>query len=125
MVAHKFILNMQDDARQPIDMEEPQLRYIAHSHVSVVDDGKICQHLAGTGYVKDLGARSIDNAVSNLRRDFASAYSKDDEEVTEAFNAKPLAKYTVQMHPVSETEEKISVFRDGYTALPNSKGASK
>jgi len=63
--------------------------------------------------------------VSNLRRDFAWAYSKEDEEVTEGLNHKPLMKYTVQMHPVSETVDQVSVFRDGFTVLAGHKGGGR
>ena len=55
--------------------------------------------------------------MSNVRRQYATAYSKEGEEVKETFNAKPLMKYTVQLHPVSESVEKISVFRDGDTVV--------
>ena len=55
--------------------------------------------------------------MSKVRQQYAIAYSKEDEEVNEMFNAKPLAKYTVQLHPVSESVEKISVFRDGDTVV--------
>ena len=116
-VAHKFLLNLQDEARLPLNLKEPELRYIGHSHVNIVHDGRLCQHLARTGYVTELGARSISNAVGNLRRDFAQVYSKDGAEVDERTNRDPLRRYTVQLHPVSETVEDISVFRDGVTSL--------
>ena len=115
VVAHKFLLSLHDEAQLPLSPREPENRYIGHSHINIIDDGSLCQHVAKNGYVKALGARSINNAVNNIRRDFAQVYSKSDTVVEEVFNSGPMERYTIQLHPVSETVEEVSVFRDGVT----------
>ena len=115
-VIDRSVLGLQGTSRQPIDLEEPQLIYIGHPPISIDDDGRDCQPLAKS-YIKKLRARSLMNAVTNLSLDFASVYSKEDEEVKETFNAKPLAKYTVHLHPVSESVDRILVVRVGHTAV--------
>ena len=111
------MLELQDEVRLEICTKDPERRYIGHSHIHIVNDGKLCQHIAKTSYVKELGARSINNAVGNLRRHFVQEYSKTNVEVGEVFNKGPLHRYTFRLQPVSETVEEISVFRDGVTNI--------
>ena len=122
VVAHKFVLQLQDDAVRPISITGFEKNYIGHSHVFLANDGKICQHVAKHGYVKELGARSVFNRVSDLRRKFVLDYSHIDDEIDEVFNDGPLSKYTIQLHPVSDTVEEISVFRDGVTTVAGKAG---
>ncbi|KAK3708412.1 hypothetical protein LTR37_011508 [Vermiconidia calcicola] len=67
VVAHKFLLEIQDEARLPICTRKPELRLVGHAHFNIVGDGVLCQHVAEVGYVKELGARSIRNAVLAMR----------------------------------------------------------
>ncbi|KAK4539926.1 hypothetical protein LTR36_009968 [Oleoguttula mirabilis] len=126
VVAHKFILDLQDEVRKPIATAEPELRYIAHSDLCVIDDGKVCQHLVTNhSYEPELGARSISTSVNRLRTAFALEYSKSDVKVQDEFNERPLQRYIVQLNPVSETEEDISVFRDERTVLSGGQGGGQ
>ena len=112
VVARKFPLALQDNARLPIDMEKPQLRYVGRAHIDTVKHTDLCEHIAKTRYVKQLGARSISNAVDNITRSFAWVYSQQKDVVTEAMNDGPLTRYTVQLVPGVEGGEGITVFRD-------------
>ncbi|KAK5123530.1 hypothetical protein LTR85_002568 [Meristemomyces frigidus] len=116
VVAHKFLLDLQDDMRKPIATTEPELRFIAHSRLSVIDDGKLCQHLvAKDRYEPQLGARSIATSVNRVRTALALEYSKSGEEIQDQDNERPLQGYTAQLTPISDTEEEVSVFRDQST----------
>ncbi|KAH6658119.1 P-loop containing nucleoside triphosphate hydrolase protein, partial [Truncatella angustata] len=112
VVAHKFLMDMQNDARQDIDIEEPRCVFVGHVNIRVLEDGKVCQHIADNGYHKDLGARSIRNAVNNVRRHFALVYAASDELVEDDMNKGEMHEYVVQLNPVSETESEISVTHD-------------
>ncbi|KAK5740350.1 hypothetical protein LTR17_004613 [Elasticomyces elasticus] len=126
VVAHKFILDMQGKALRPIDIEKPHLHFINHAHIAVIDDGKLCQHIAKTGYVKELGARSIKRMVKTVRRRFASAYLGMDGEITDQMNKGPLVKFVVQLHPIEETDQEvITVVNDGFTVVAGSKRGGK
>ncbi|KAH8201321.1 hypothetical protein TruAng_004489 [Truncatella angustata] len=95
VVAHKFLMDMQNDARQDIDIEEPRCVFVGHVNIRVLEDGKVCQHIADNGYHKDLGARSIRNAVNNVRRHFALVYAASDELVEDDMNKGEMHEYVV------------------------------
>ncbi|CAK3802369.1 P-loop containing nucleoside triphosphate hydrolase [Lecanosticta acicola] len=111
VVAHKFILNLQDRIRKPIDLKQPVCRYIGHSILRVVDDGRLCQKVA-EGYVQALGARSLKREVTKVEKKFLKEYSKVDEVVTEASNQGKFERYIAQLQPVSDGVQDIVVYRD-------------
>ena len=117
VVAHKFLLALQDEARLDIDLNTAQPKCFGHCHVSILDDGKLCQHLAKIGYTHQQGARSLDNTVYKTRQKFVMKYLATDVEVAEATNEGPLDKYTVQLHPDEGNGGEVVVFRDGTTTV--------
>ncbi|KUI56683.1 hypothetical protein VP1G_10835 [Cytospora mali] len=49
-------------------MEDPKRRYVGHIDMHIVDDGKICKHLAKIWYKMEEGARFLDKAVRDVKR---------------------------------------------------------
>ena len=117
VVAHKFLLALQDEARLDINLTATPPKYFGHCAVNIVDDGKLCQHLAEMGYSHQQGARSLDNTVRKVRQEFVAEYLESDVEVRELSNKAPLEKYTVQMHPDEGNGGEVVVFRDGITSV--------
>lgn len=93
-------------------MKESVLRLIGHCLLEVVDDGKVCQHLAKQGYVEELGARSLETKVDEVSQAFLGAYVERGELVDEKTNLGPLQRFVVQLNSVEEGVEEISVFED-------------
>ena len=89
---------------------------MGHAQVHI-PDGRVCPHIAKTSYTAQLWARSINVAVSELGEEFARVNSQEHEEVTEASNEQPLAKYTVKLNPDYETGDRIAVMRDRKTEV--------
>jgi hypothetical protein len=114
---HQFLLALLGEARNPFNLTTPPLKHIGHSHVSIVEDGKLCQGIAKTGHTQQQAARSLNNAVGKVRRKFVDKCLESDAELTEVLNIGPLQKYTIQLHPIEGAREEIAVFRDGTTSL--------
>ena len=41
IVAHKFVLNLADQIRKPLDLRPEIKRYIVHCYLDIVDDGEV------------------------------------------------------------------------------------
>jgi len=114
IVAHKFVLNLADQIRKPLDLRPETKRYIAHCYLDIVDDGKVRSHIARTGYDKELGERSLSHAVNNVKRDVVTWHCNDIEElIAEDTNKGPLQKLTVRLSLVTKEASETTIFRDG------------
>ena len=117
--AHKCILNTFDNLRQPIDLQKT--RFIGHIHLNLTNDSSITKYIAETSYDIALGARSLEHAVERLiEAQLVQKYVQSDNEITEETNNGPLQKFTLQLYPVTESEEELVIFRDGNTELAKS-----
>ena len=113
VVLHKFMLEYATSIRQPIDHDLSVIRYIGHCRLSLVDDGKICTALTEKYYSKDLGARSLDNAVREVRDELADKYSETDVLATEDLNDGPLQTFIVRRFLIADDVYEVGVFTDG------------
>ena len=112
VVAHKFLLKLQDEIRKPIDLQEPVQRHLGKALLHIEDDGRVCQHLAKTGYIPELGARSLSTAVDEeISQKLELEYFHVDELVTDDMNEEPYQEYVMQLNAVTDDVEEISVFR--------------
>lgn len=126
VVAHKFLSELVDQLRQPIDLSPITKRYPAHVHLAIKNDGKLCRHIAEAFYITELGARSLTSGIDDIRRDFFTTFVNKEELVTEEMNEGPLMRYVVQMVPVagSQSLSEVSVVRDGFTEHYRGQGGS-
>jgi len=115
VVTHKFLLELADDLRKPIDLQPTVNHYPGHIDLAIKNDGALCTHLAEETYIKELGARSLSSAVDDVRRAFFAEFVDTDEEIVESQNGGPLAKYTVQLLPVGKDAKEAVVVRNGVT----------
>jgi hypothetical protein len=107
---------LDDQIRLPIDLHNKPARPIGHIHLSMVKDGDLCKFLSENHYIRDLGARSIQNCVDGLADELFMLHTASDDEITEATNNKPHIKYTMQLHPVDHTFE-VAIREDGETVI--------
>ena len=70
VVVHKFLMELVEQVRKPIDLAVAVKRYPGHVHLAIRNDGKLCGHLAEEAYIQELGARSLTCAIDDIRRDF-------------------------------------------------------
>jgi hypothetical protein len=100
VIHHKFLRSLSDQIRLPIDLHNKPPHPVGHLHLSLVKDGDLCKLLSENHYVRDLGARSIHNCVDGLADELFMLYTASEDEITEATNAKPHVKYSMQLHPI-------------------------
>ncbi|KAK5136796.1 hypothetical protein LTR08_002092 [Meristemomyces frigidus] len=116
VVAHKFLLELVDQLRQPIDLSPSTKRYPAHIHLAIKNDGKLCKHIAEESYISELGARSLTSGIDDIRRDFYTTFINTGILVSDQMNDGPLMKYTVQLVPVAGLCDisEVTVAREGF-----------
>jgi hypothetical protein len=107
------MLKFATSIRQPIDLDPGVTRLIGHCRLTLVEDGKICVNLTDKYYNKDLGARSLANAVKEVKDELSEEYSNSDELITEEINKGPLQAFTVRRIPVADDVYEVAVFIDG------------
>jgi hypothetical protein len=120
VIHHKFLRSLSDQIRLPIDLHNKPPHPVGHLHLSLVKDGDLCKLLSENHYVRDLGARSIHNCVDGLADELFMLYTASEDEITEATNAKPHVKYSMQLHPIQCGTQSIQYNSASwnYIALP-------
>jgi hypothetical protein len=84
VVVHKYLLNLSQDIRSAIDLSEgPKEQMLGNIRLRILRDASVCRTLADSEYHADLGARSLINAVGNVKRKLVEAYLDVDEEIVE------------------------------------------
>jgi hypothetical protein len=86
ILMHRFILDFIRDMRSPIDLRSGAKKFFGHCRISVVDDGKVCAELSKQYYMKDLGARSLEAALTEVEYEFSMLYSNMKGLVTQEMN---------------------------------------
>ncbi|CAI6331887.1 unnamed protein product [Periconia digitata] len=112
VIAHRFLLNFGSQIRKPIDMNPDSIRLIGHCRLSLEEDGKVCTELSNAFYNKDLGARSLQNAVDSVSTDLSVEYSNSDVLIEEEVNKGPLQGFTVRRIPVGAGAHVVGVSVD-------------
>lgn len=110
IVVHRFLLAFASEIRQPIDMNPDVKRMIGHCRLAVREDGKVCAELTKQFYNKDLGARSLQNAVAAVSADLAAEYSNSDVKIEEGINGGELQSFVVRRVPVADDAFEVGVF---------------
>lgn len=110
VLVHKYFLKIANDIRKPIQMKAKTKKLVRHCRLRIVDDSTVCCHLADKFYDKDMGARSLNEAVKKAREEFIFEYSNTDELVTEQLNQGPLKTYYVRRVPLGNDAYKFGAF---------------
>ncbi|KAF2662718.1 P-loop containing nucleoside triphosphate hydrolase protein [Lophiostoma macrostomum CBS 122681] len=110
VVLHKFALQFASEVREPIDFRPDINRLIGHCCLTFVDDGAVCTELTNTFYNKDLGARSLANAMKEIAQQFVTEYSSLDGLVTETINSDNLQEFIIRRFQVSDDAHEVGVF---------------
>ena len=121
VVAHKFLMELVEEVREPIDATFPARWFPGHIHLNLKNDGKLSAHIAKEAYSEQLGARSVLSAIDDVRNAFFASFTNTDELVENEMNHGELMKFTAQLLPVpgeegdDEVVNKVSVVADGYS----------
>ena len=109
VVAHKFILSLKNQLRQPIDVEERCL--YRHIKLDLRRDGDLCSHLAKEGYDMHFGTRPLARTVnSTIRKQIAHIYEGKPKVIENVDNNNPPERYIVELHRDKESDD-IAVFQ--------------
>lgn len=104
VVTHKFLMDLVDEVREPIDISAPRLWFPGHVHFHIKNDGKFSAHIAKESYSEQLGARSAIAAIDDVRNAFFASFTNTDELLENEMNEGSLMKFTAQLLPVPGEE---------------------
>lgn len=97
ILMHRFLLDFTHDMRLPINLHSEAKKFFGHSRISIVDDGKVCEHLSKQYHVKDFGARSLETALMEVEHKFAMLYSNMEGLVTKDINEGMLQGFSLRL----------------------------
>lgn len=109
ILVHKYFFKFAKEARKLIATQAKSKRLMGHCRVRLVNDNAVYCHLADRFYNKELGARSLSDAVKTVQEDFIFEYSNTDELVVEELNKDPPKTYYVKRVPVGNDAYKVVV----------------
>lgn len=105
VVAHKYVLDLQEKVRQSVQASGQQL--VGCIILNVKQDGAICKLIAEEGYDSEQGARSLKAAVeARIEDDLVMKYLSEDGRIEDW---QPMVKYTVDL----SRNGALSVFKSG------------
>jgi ATP-dependent Clp protease ATP-binding subunit ClpA len=96
VVGHKFVLELGQEVRQPVVLDESEdSALMGHIHLKVRRDASVCKHIAKFGYDSDTGARSLKKFVDlEIKAELVERYLDEEEEISED---QPFKTYTVDV----------------------------
>ncbi|KAF2146737.1 uncharacterized protein K452DRAFT_323839 [Aplosporella prunicola CBS 121167] len=120
IVTHKFLLDFVDEVRQDIEIRPDVKRYVGHCHFDIGDGTDLVRHIAKTSYTPELGARSLRQAVNNVKLKFILAYLNDDggKLITDETNESPLQRFVPRLITHSGGSKEIVVLAEPLKCKP-------
>lgn len=116
VTTYKFMRQIWNKVRAPINTD--QKWFPGHLYLNYVDDGRIPTALAKDGYIPELGARSLQNAVvRGIQRQVADTFFGQTEEVHDKMNNGALPNYDVRMVTVSGNISEVTVECKGFKQI--------
>jgi len=113
VVTHRFITELNERIKKPINLDKKVNRYIGHSQIVLFNSKLICGKIAEQEFDRDMGARSLKDAVKRIEIEFADAYKRMDELVDESLNNAPLLKFDLVMKATSDDTVEFKVVKQG------------
>jgi hypothetical protein len=113
VVTHRFITELNERVKRPINLHKNVKRYIGHSQIVLFNSKIICNKIAEQEFDRDMGARSLKDAVKRTEIEFASAYKAMEKLVDEASNEGPLLKFDLVLKATSDDTVEFKVVKQG------------
>ena len=112
VAAFKFMRKQRNHARQPIDVKAKH--FFRHCNISYSDDGGIASFVAQQSYVRELGARSLENGVTySIMWKVPDAFGEGEAEISDVMNDGPLKEYHVGLVTTDDGSTSINVGKVG------------
>ena len=112
VAAYKFMRNLSQEARKPINVESKDL--LRNVFLNFVDDGQIAKHLAAAYYDPQEGASSLRRAVKKeICPKVTRPWFPEKELIVDEMNERPLPNYDVTVATTPEDDNELIVKRRG------------
>ena len=96
VATYKFMRELRNKVRKPINVAAKN--FGRHMVLDFIDDGQIALQLAKTGYIPELGARSLKNAVDReIGQKLARVFLGHGGKLSDEMNDGPLERYEVRV----------------------------
>ena len=108
VAAYKFMREIRRKVRADIDTDAKD--FAGHSYINFIDDGQLALHIAKEGYIPELGARSLDDAVDREVTDkLGDIFLRQPLKISNDANARGLDRYDVKIARASDGTEEVTV----------------
>lgn len=108
VAAYKFMREIRRKVRKDIDTGAKD--FAGHSYINFIDDGQLALHIAKEGYIPELGARSLDDAVDREVTDkLGDIFLRQPLKISNVANTRALDRYDVRIARASDGTEEVTV----------------
>ena len=108
VAAYKFMREIRRKVRADIDTDAKD--FAGHSYINFIDDGQLALHIAKEGYIPELGARSLDDAVDREVTDkLGDIFLRQPLKISNDANTRGLDRYDVRIARASDGTEEVTV----------------
>ena len=116
VATYKFMREIRTKVRVDINTETKD--FAGHNHINFVDDGQLALHIAKEGYIPELGARSLEDAVDREVTDkVGDIFLRQDSKIVNSANEGALSQFDVKIARASDGTEEVTVQLHGVRAV--------
>ena len=108
VATYKFMREIRRKVRVDINVDTKD--FAGHNHLNFIEDGQLAMHIAKEGYIPELGARSLEDAVDREITDkLGDVFLRQEPRIVDSSNAGPLGQYDVKVARASDGTEEVTV----------------
>ena len=108
VATYKFMREIRRKVRVDINVNTKD--FAGHNHLNFIEDGQLAMHIAKEGYIPELGARSLEDAVDREITDkLGDVFLRQEPRIVDSSNAGPLGQYDVKVARASDGTEEVTV----------------
>lgn len=108
VATYKFMREIRGKVRVDINVDTKD--FAGHNHINFIDDGQLATHIANEGYIPELGARSLEDAVDREITDkLGDVFLRQEPRIVNVSNAEALGQYDVRVCRGSDGTEEVTV----------------
>lgn len=108
VATYKFMREIRRKVRVDIDVDTKD--FAGHNHINFIEDGQLAIHIAKEGYIPELGARSLEDAVDREITDkLGDVFLRQEPRIVNTSNAGALGQYDVRIALTSDGMEEVTV----------------
>lgn len=108
VATYKFMREIRRKVRTDIDIDAKE--FAGHNFINYIEDGQLALHIAKEGYIPELGARSLEDAVDREVTDkLGDIFLRQESRIVNSANRGALGQYDVRVTQASDGTKEVTV----------------